>query len=91
MLGFRKTAASTIRLATVALAFALLIGPAPAAQTGQQGQQPGQHWVGTWATAPVARPTYPPGAAAPTGPGSAAPVSINNRTLRQIVHVSIGG
>jgi lysophospholipase L1-like esterase len=83
MFGSRRTAASTIRLATVALAFGLLIGPAPAAQTGQQGQQPGQHWVGTWATAPVARPT--------PLPGNAAPVSINNRTLRQIVHVSIGG
>ena len=38
------------------------------------------HWVGTWATPPVVM--------APTGEGSAA---FNNQTLRQIVHISIGG
>ena len=38
------------------------------------------HWVGTWATAPITMP--------PTGEGSAA---FNNQTLRQIVRVSIGG
>jgi lysophospholipase L1-like esterase len=36
------------------------------------------HWVGTWATAPVSQ-----------APGPA--VNINNQTLRQIVHISIGG
>jgi lysophospholipase L1-like esterase len=57
-----------------------------------------QHWVGTWATSLVARAVTPPApagqpAAAPTAgqPAPAAPLQFNNQTLRQIVHVSIGG
>jgi lysophospholipase L1-like esterase len=38
------------------------------------------HWVGTWATAPVGMASAAEGA-----------VAFNNQTLRQIVHVSIGG
>src|SRR4029077_20390471 len=57
------------------------------------------HWVGTWATAVVTRPQAPrPAAGQPVVPpatpapgGQPAPLSLNNQTLRQIVHVSIGG
>lgn len=48
----------------------------------------GEHWVGTWATSAVVRPP----AQAPAGGRQAAPpLTLDNRTLRQIVHVSIGG
>jgi lysophospholipase L1-like esterase len=58
-----------------------------------------EHWVGTWATAVVTRPqaprTAPSQPAAPPAtpaPGAQpAPLSLNNQTLREIVHVSIGG
>ena len=48
-----------------------------------------EHWVGTWATAPVSVPSQPGG---PPQLGAAGPPpSVNNQTLRQIVHTSIGG
>jgi lysophospholipase L1-like esterase len=62
-----------------------------------------EHWVGTWATAVVTRPQAPrpgPGEqpAPPANPapgtqpaGLPAALSLNNQTLREIVHVSIGG
>ena len=53
-------------------------------------QSPGEHWVGTWATAVVGRPQNPP----PAAPAAAPPapfMHFNNQTLRQIVHTSIGG
>jgi lysophospholipase L1-like esterase len=56
-----------------------------------------EHWVGTWATAMVTRPQPPRSASTeqattPTPPGAQpAPLSLNNQTLREIVHVSIGG
>jgi lysophospholipase L1-like esterase len=58
-----------------------------------------EHWVGTWATAVVTRPQAPrPTAGQPAAPpttpapgGQPAPLSLNNQTLREIVHVSIGG
>jgi lysophospholipase L1-like esterase len=81
------------------------------------------HWVGTWATAVVARPQAPPAGQPPAapapqlpatglpnacapaaafgpGPGPApgraggpppAPLNFRNQTLREIVHVSLGG
>ncbi|MBI4520852.1 MAG: SGNH/GDSL hydrolase family protein [Gemmatimonadetes bacterium] len=71
---------------------------------GAQGAATGQRWVGTWATALVARvppPPPPPGppAADPApqgrggrgGRGGAPPLNVSNQTLRQIVHTSIGG
>src|ERR1044071_5349032 len=56
-------------------------------------QKKTDHWVTTWATAVVARPAPPAaGAPAPAGRGPApAPLTLNNQTLRQIVHVSAGG
>ena len=59
-----------------------------------------EHWVGTWATAVVTRPqplrsasTDQPAPAATAAPAGTqpAPLSLNNQTLREIVHVSIGG
>jgi len=48
-----------------------------------------EHWVGTWATAPVARPQD---AQSPPGGGAAvAPLNFKDQTLRQIVHISVGG
>ena len=82
----------------IALIFGVLSAlPATARQSRDR-------WVGTWATAPVGRPQEPP--AAPPSPPAAlgvasagqapapapAPfVHFENQTLRQIVHVSIGG
>ncbi len=62
-------------------------------------QQAGTHWVGTWATAEVGRPQYPPapatppgGAVAQTAPQQPAPfLHFNNQTVRQVVRVSAGG
>ena len=66
--------------------------------------QQGEHWVGTWMVASVARPQTPPPPAVPAAlpPAQAqaalasppAPVPFmhfTNQTLRQIVHTSIGG
>jgi lysophospholipase L1-like esterase len=50
-----------------------------------QGAQGDEHWVGTWATAVVEQ------AATPTGQQAPAPPAFANQTLRQIVHVSLGG
>lgn len=87
-------------LATVGLAIAALVtSPWVDAQSGGRAE----HWVGTWATAVVSSQqavTLPaflqqrlasasrPGAAPPAPP----PVrAINNQTLREIVHTSLGG
>jgi len=71
-----------IRLSSAGLAVYLLLSSAPV--TAQAGRT--DHWVGTWATAGVPRPQAAPGAG--RGP---APLNFNNQTLRQIVHVSLGG
>lgn len=47
------------------------------------------HWVGTWATANVALPAS--GETLPAGANQSHPARLNNQTLRQIVHTSIGG
>src|SRR6476646_7865953 len=78
----------------VTLAAVLLIVYPTIAQQGT-----GDHWVGTWATAVVARPQTPPppGAPPPNQPQAAPPAQpapfmhFTNQTLRQVVHVSIGG
>lgn len=75
--------ATRLRIAVIATAFYLVaVGPAALAQNGRE------HWVGTWATAVVPRPQATPGAAPGRGP---VPLNFNNQTLRQIVHVSLGG
>ena len=72
---------NTLKVAGAALALYLVAG-GPSAQA----QRSGDHWVGTWATAVVARPQ-----SAGQGRGQAPPLNFNNQTLRQVVHTSIGG
>jgi lysophospholipase L1-like esterase len=62
---------------------ALVCALAAGAPVHAQNGRPTDHWVGTWATAVVARPQ--PAAGQPPAP------QFNNQTLRQIVHTSIGG
>ena len=73
------------RFAIASLACALA-APAVLAQPG-----PAEHWVGTWATAAVVRPPARPPAPGQPALAQQAGININNQTLRQIVHVSIGG
>jgi len=56
------------------------------------------HWVATWATAPLGAPNAPmpprptpPNAPAPPTPPPFEPFAGKDTTLRQIVHVSLGG
>ena len=51
-------------------------------------QDDANRWIGTWATSPVVLP--PPQEGAPEGLGPA-PARIQDQTVRQIVHTSIGG
>jgi lysophospholipase L1-like esterase len=77
-------------------------------QPAARAQGAGEHWVGTWATAVVARAVRPPAgrgggagpqpqapqAAAPQGAPAqpaAPPINFNNQTIREVVHLSIGG
>jgi lysophospholipase L1-like esterase len=46
-----------------------------------------EHWVGTWATSPVPQSQTPPANATPAN----TPPLIADSTIREIVHVSIGG
>jgi len=73
-----------MRIAGAALALCLLASDGGlVAQSGRA-----EHWVGTWGTAVVPRPQPAPGAAPGRG---GAPLNFNNQTLRQVVHVSLGG
>ena len=76
--------------AAAALFVVALLSPSPSGQTRTSGE----HWVGTWATATIGRPPYPPPATTAT-PANPAPQNRvpfpSNQTLRQIVHASIGG
>lgn len=82
-----------------AAACAALLGVATPALLAQGAND---HWVGTWSTAEVGRPQTPPAAVpgpppfmqnqCPAGPRPASTfMHFNNQTLRQIVHVSLGG
>ena len=74
----------SLRIGALAPALYVLATGVPTAAQGGRAD----HWVGTWATAVVPRPQPAPGAAPGRGP---APLNFNNQTLRQIVHVSLGG
>jgi lysophospholipase L1-like esterase len=67
------------------LAVAMLATAPLAAQSGR-----GDHWVGTWATAVVARPVAA-GPARQGGPPGPPPLVIDNQTLREIVHTTLAG
>jgi hypothetical protein len=65
-------------------------------------QGAGERWVGTWSTSLVGRPQVPPPPAPalppfqqnqcpPAPPAAPTFIHLNNQTLRQIVHTSIGG
>ena len=68
----------------IALAGALLFGAQLTAQSTAT-----ERWVGTWATAAVAAPSQASGQ--PENALAGKPPGINNQTLRQVVHTSIGG
>jgi lysophospholipase L1-like esterase len=75
-------------IAGLLLAFsAVAVRPGVQAQAGR-----GEHWVGTWATAVVARAPLPPqGGGGRGGQPPAPPPNFKNQTIRQIVRVSLGG
>jgi lysophospholipase L1-like esterase len=74
----------TFKVAAAALALCTF---AASPSASAQAVRAPDHWVGTWATAVVARPQ----AAAPA-PAPGPPVlNFNRQTLRQIVHTSLGG
>lgn len=90
------------RLAILALVVAGLVSQVrPVAQSLPAGQ----HWVGTWGTALMARvpagerpapghlaqPSDVPTDAAVTQPLQSSALQFSNQTLRQVVHVSLGG
>src|SRR3954470_24609343 len=52
-------------------------------------RQAAERWVGTWATAPVSVPSQPGGP--PQLGAQGPPPAVNNQTLREIVHTSLGG
>jgi lysophospholipase L1-like esterase len=65
------------------LMLAVLASLALAPGRGSSADQNADHWVGTWATSPLL--------AGAQGPNGAHPPEYKDATLRQIVHVSIGG
>ena len=73
-----------IRGAVAALVLGLVVLSQPPAAA--QGGGGGARWVTTWHTAVVPRAPLP----AQQGQGQP-PLNFNNQTLRQIVHVSVGG
>jgi lysophospholipase L1-like esterase len=74
----------TFKVAAAALALYTFAASPPASA---QAVRAADHWVGTWATAVVARPQ----AAAPAPVPGPPVLNFNRQTLRQIVHTSLGG
>jgi lysophospholipase L1-like esterase len=79
---------NTIKTIGTALALCLLTGSSSALAQNRRGAD---HWVGTWATAVLARPQGTPAGGPAGGRGQANALNFSNQTLRQIVHTSIGG
>jgi lysophospholipase L1-like esterase len=73
-----NTKLSKLRGVGTLAVLALLTGPLVMADDGDRDRDRDRHWVATWATAPVSQ--------APS-----AAVNLANQTLRQIVHISVGG
>lgn len=67
------------RAAFAAICFGLLLAPAPAATKGAPPAT--QHWVGSWAAAQMI----------PNGDNALGTEVYRNATLRQLVHLSLGG
>ena len=72
------------KVVAACLALASLAWFALAASSRSTADPNAEHWVGTWAASPMAVPA----AASPNAPN---PPGFQDTTLRQIVHVSIGG
>ena len=83
--GGRRSLSRLVMIATVAM-YGLSADVALLAQSGS-----GAHWVGTWATATVARDPQPQEVDAIGLPVSGPALNFNNQTLRQIVRTSAGG
>ncbi len=66
------------RVATPIALLSLFAGSVALAGDDEHDRDRDQHWVGTWATAPVSQAPSPA-------------VNISNQTMREIVHISIGG
>ena len=64
----------------------LVVALCPAIAAQDRGG--GERWIGTWATGVMARPPQGPN---PPASGLQSSVNIKEQTLRQIVHVSLGG
>ena len=94
-------ASQLVRRAALLAVAAALIALAPAF-----GKDKDENWVATWATALVIRPAPGTVAPPPAGPPPAAnaagaaggpprapppPMTVQDQTLREIVHTSIGG
>jgi lysophospholipase L1-like esterase len=85
-----------VRLAAATLALGLLAAAQVFTQGATANSQSGRHWVGTWATALVARASQDGPGTQPVGPAGGQPPAqpaprFSNQTLRQIVHTSVGG
>lgn len=78
-----RLASKTIAAAALVFHF-LAIHPAVLAQVARSGE----HWVGTWATAVVARA---PQGSTPQSPSAPPVLNFKNQTLRQIVRTTLGG
>jgi lysophospholipase L1-like esterase len=87
LVGLRRSVV-TRRIAGVLLVLCVLaLQPVLLAQSGRASD----HWVGTWATAVVARLPVPPQGQGQQQPAPPPPLNVSNQTLRQIVHTSVGG
>ena len=100
-----RVARACSRFSLVAVLALTAAGPIGEARLRAQGIPAGQHWVGTWGTALMARvpagerpapghlaqPSDVPTNAAVTQPLQSSALQFSNQTLRQVVHVSLGG
>lgn len=78
-----------VALCAVALGLAAFVGqPSVAAR-----RQPSEHWIGTWFAASTARVDPPAGRAASPPPATSGQslLHFNDQTIRQIVHITLGG
>jgi len=79
-----------MRILTTTASVLVYLFLASSSPASAQAGRPAERWVGTWATAAMPRPQAAPNAP-PGGRGGAPLLNFSNQTLRQIVHVSLGG
>ena len=73
------------------LAATLLVAVAPFRPSVVGRRQSSGHWIGTWFAASTARLDPPPAASAPAGTSAQSLLQFSNQTIRQIVHITLGG